>query len=197
MDSNFVVYVAFIVVIILAVFLLFTCSNKKAGKVSSEKFYAAASGTQLGANPAAYDSVAARTPTDPNAAAAGLGPIAPSDVRNEDYNPVTSGPAPAGGVPVGQCYPRDRLTAEDLLPKDAANSRWAQANPAGQGDISDMNMLSSGYHVGVMTRDNKLQSYDIRSEPQAPRIPVSAFNNSTITGASDVLRRPFEIGGSY
>ena len=196
MDSNFVVYLAFIVVIILAVFLLFTCSNKKAGMLASEKFYAGGVQPQLGANPSAYDSVAARTPTDPNAAASGLGPIAPSDGRNEDYNPVTSGPT-AGGVPSGQCYPRDRLTAEDLLPKDAANSRWAQANPAGQGDISDMNMLSSGYHVGVMTRDNKLQSYDIRSEPQAPRIPVSAFNNSTITGASDVLRRPFEIGGSY
>jgi len=41
------------------------------------------------------------------------------------------------------CLNRDRLTSSDLLPKDAANSKWAQINPAGSGMLGDQNFLTS------------------------------------------------------
>ena len=38
----------------------------------------------------------------------------------------------------------------DLLPKDN-NSQWAQLNPAGQGDLANINLLKAGYHIGIDT----------------------------------------------
>ena len=95
------------------------------------------------------------------------------------------------------CYPRDQLTVEDLLPKDAANSKWAQANPAGQGDAAGINYLTAAWQVGVDTQGSSLRnaSWDLRSEPPNPQTPVSPFLNTTIT--PNLLRRPFEIGGDY
>lgn len=140
-------------------------------------------------------SIAAITPTNISNAQTGVGPIEPSnDVGNEVYNPVVSTPM----QPVSSCYPRDRLTASDLLPTDAANSRWAQVNPAGQGDISDQNFLTAGYHVGINTVGSSMKNANLqlRSEPPNPRLAVSPWNVSTIE-YNGVLRRPLEIGGDY
>jgi hypothetical protein len=94
-----------------------------------------------------------------------------------------------------ECFPKDRLTAEDLLPKDAANSKWAQVNPAGQGDLKDQNFLTAGYHMGINTVGNSLRNpnLQIRSEFPNPQIKVSPWNQTTIE--SDLNRRPLEIGG--
>ncbi len=97
-----------------------------------------------------------------------------------------------GNTPNSCAFPQDRLRPEDLLPKDAANTKWAQANPAGQGDINDVNLLNAGFHIGVNTQGQSLRnaSHDIRSEPANPRYKVSIWNNSTIE--PDLNRKPLE-----
>lgn len=119
--------------------------------------------------------------------------VAPAEAEeNEEYRAVdfTTNPLPS------DCFPKDRLTAEDLLPKDAANSKWAQVNPAGQGDVKDQNFLSAGYLIGINTVGSSLKNpnLQLRSEPVIPKVAVGPFLNSSYE-ASDVLRRPLEIGG--
>jgi hypothetical protein len=120
---------------------------------------------------------------------------APSDPASEPYRPVDFQSVVSDVAPE-DCFPRDRLSAEDLLPKDAANSKWAQVNPAGQGDISDQNFLSSGFHQGVDTIGGTLRNANLqlRSEPPNPRVVVSPWQQSSIE--PDLNRRPFEIDGS-
>jgi Ca2+/Na+ antiporter len=93
------------------------------------------------------------------------------------------------------CFPKDKLTAEDLLPKDCANSKWAQVNPAGQGDVKDKNYISAGYHVGINTVGTTLRNpnLQLRSEIPNPQVLVSPWNQTTID--MDLNRRPMEIGG--
>ena len=95
------------------------------------------------------------------------------------------------------CYPRDRLTADDLLPKDAANSKWAQVNPAGQGDVKDQNFLTAGYLTGINTVGSSLRNanYQLRSDPPNPQLNVSPWNQTTIE--PDLNHRPLEIGGDF
>jgi len=92
------------------------------------------------------------------------------------------------------CLNRDRLTSSDLLPKDAANSKWAQINPAGSGMLGDQNFLTAGYHVGINTVGQSLRNANLqlRSEPPNPQIAVSPWGISTIE--PDVRTVAFEIG---
>lgn len=113
------------------------------------------------------------------------------DSNNEDYRAVdfeTENKYPS------ECYPRDRLTAKDLLPQDA-NSKWAEVNPAGQGDVMDQNFLQAGTHFGVNTVGQSLRNpnLQLRSDPMIPKMDgLSPWNISTIDYDSN--RRPFEIG---
>lgn len=112
-------------------------------------------------------------------------------LSTEQYRDAPGSCATGGGG--GACAsPADRLKAEDLLPKDAANSKWAQVNPAGQGDVQNRNFLTAGYHLGVDTQGASLRnaSHDLRSTPAAPRIRVSIWNQSDIE--PDMSRRPLE-----
>jgi hypothetical protein len=88
----------------------------------------------------------------------------------------------------------DRIQPEELLPKDAANSKWAQVNPAGQGDVKDQNFLNAGFHIGVNTQGSTLRnaSWDLRSEPPNPRYKVSIWQQSSIDGSAVANRRPLE-----
>lgn len=95
--------------------------------------------------------------------------------------------------PDGGCFPKDKLTADDLLPKEAIDSKWTQANPTGAGSLKEQNFLQAGYHVGLNTsqgakRNGNLQ---LRSEPPAPKTLVSPWLNSDYE--PDLLRKPFEI----
>jgi len=94
------------------------------------------------------------------------------------------------------CYPRDRLTADDLLPKDAANSKWAQINPAGSGSVGDQNFLSAGYHVGVNTVGQSLRNANLqlRSVIPNPQNAVGPWLISTIE--PDIRQNTLEIGSS-
>lgn len=91
-------------------------------------------------------------------------------------------------------FPKDKLTADDLLPKDAANSKWSQVNPAGQGSVKDQNFLQAGYHVGLNTTQGTMKNANLqlRSDPPAPKMLVSPWLNSSYE--PDLLRKPLEIG---
>jgi len=94
------------------------------------------------------------------------------------------------------CYPRDRLTANDLLPKDAADSKCAQINPSGSGNVGDQNYLSAGYHVGVNTVGQSLRNANLqlRSEIPNPQNSVGPWLISTIE--PDIRQNTLEIGSS-
>jgi hypothetical protein len=118
---------------------------------------------------------------------------APSEpLSNEQYRPVEYG---SGPKTIKDCYPKDRLSTADLLPKDAANSKWAQSNPAGQGDVKDQNFLTAGYLIGINTVGQTLRNANLqlRSEPANPQYKVSPWQQSTIE--PDINRRPLEIEG--
>lgn len=122
-------------------------------------------------------------------APAGPTPVEP--LGNEKYLPVGVNDPSVGTSPIDP-FPQDRITPEQLLPKDAANSKWAQANPAGQGDVKDQNFLTASYHLGFDTQGNSLRnaSHDLRSEPPNPRYRVSIWNASSYS--PDLQRKSLE-----
>lgn len=197
-----------IVLIVLAAFVLFALINyynsKQTSARTTEKFYEDSS-SQVRKQP---------TPTDFNSKDVGARKINPAPANSS--NPLTINDAKRQADSVGpseehgnsdfravdynsqklpsDCFPRDRLSAEDLLPRDAANSKWAQVNPAGQGDVSNQNFLTAGWAVGINTVGSTLRNANLqlRSEPPNPR-GAWPIMNSTIE--PDLLRRPLEITG--
>jgi hypothetical protein len=114
----------------------------------------------------------------------------------EGFADITAyeGPAEFGSAvaPAG-CYPRDQLTPSELLPKDM-NSVWPEQNPMVPGSLKGKNFLSAGALIGVNTVGQSLRNANlqVRSEPPCPQVPVSIFNQSTIS--PDISHRPLEIG---
>jgi len=100
-------------------------------------------------------------------------------------------PFAAGNAP-SNCYPKAQLNPLELLPADP-NSKWAQVNPQGAGDIAGKNYLNAGALIGVNTVGQSLRnaSWDLRSEPANPQVAVSPWFNSTIE--PDVNRRTMEM----
>ena len=94
---------------------------------------------------------------------------------------------------VAMGFPKDTLSADELLPNDP-NSAWAASNPDGSGSLKDRAFLQAGYNIGINTVGQTLRNANLqlRSEPPCPTVRVSPFLNSTIE--PDVSRRPFEIG---
>jgi hypothetical protein len=158
------------------------------------------------------NSVASNSNPNPNLAASGIGNYSPSnpnfntsqmlDPQQSDYDVTnqysTVDAVGGGGSQAGMqsCYPRDRLTASDLLPKDAADSKWARINPSGTGDIHDQNYLTAGYHVGINTVGQTLRNANLqlRSEIPNPQNAVSPWGNSTIE--PDLRQYTLEIGSA-
>lgn len=105
----------------------------------------------------------------------------------ENYIPGTQDPT--------TCFKRDRLTKDDLLPKDA-NLKWAGINPSSAGDITDKNFLTAGYHIGIDTKGQSLRNANLqlRSEIPNPQVAVSPWMISTIE--PDLRPVSFEIGSS-
>lgn len=99
-------------------------------------------------------------------------------------------PFPEAAQPAN-CYPKNQLAPQELLPMDM-NSKWAQVNPTGQGDIAGKNFLSAGALIGVNTVGQSLRNANqqLRSEPPNPQMQVSVWNQSTIE--PDLQRRPLE-----
>jgi len=112
---------------------------------------------------------------------------------------MNSGPGPAnglqtitGGVP-SNCSNQLTSNPADLLPKDN-NNQWGDLNPNGSNELSNVNLLKSGYHAGVDTVGGSLRNANlqVRSEPANPRGNTGPWNTSTIE--TDTLRRGLEIG---
>lgn len=127
----------------------------------------------------------------------GIGNLQGSDsLGNEAYDSVENSSKLLTPSDNQSCYNRDRLTSQDLLPKDGGNSKWAQINPASSGDVRDQNYLTAGYHIGVNTVGQSLRNANLqlRSEIPNPQVPVSPWMISTIE--PDVRPVSFEIGSS-
>jgi hypothetical protein len=112
----------------------------------------------------------------------------------EGFETLTPAPMPfKDAEKPANCYPKDQITPQELLPNDP-NSKWAQVNPQGQGDIAGKNYLSAGSLIGVNTVGQSLRNanYQLRSDPPNPQVKVSIWNQSTIE--PDINRRALEIG---
>ena len=110
---------------------------------------------------------------------------------NGSFAPVNGVPS-NGGMP-SSCNKPNMQNPSDLLPKDN-NSQWAQLNPAGKGDLANINLLKAGYHIGIDTVGQTLRNANlqIRSEPPNPQTSVGPWNLSSIQ--PDFLRVPMELG---
>jgi FtsZ-interacting cell division protein ZipA len=121
------------------------------------------------------------------------GSVRPSEPSsNEQYLDLDFPKAPTKG-PASSSASSARI--ENLLPKDASNTKWAQMNPAGQGEVNGQWLLTAGHHYGINTvgQTNKNPNLQLRTDPPNPRINVSPWMQSTVE--PDLNRRPFEIGG--
>lgn len=109
-------------------------------------------------------------------------------VDSEDVNNTKDNQYPK------DCFPKDQLNPEDLLPTDDS-SKWAQVNPKAPGELGDQNFLEAGHHIGVNTVGQTLRNANmqIRSEPPNPQMKVSPWLQTTIEPDSN--RKPMEIGG--
>ena len=92
------------------------------------------------------------------------------------------------------CFPKDQLQPQELLPGDY-DSSWKEVAPNNPGALEDQNLLEAGYHVGVNTVGQTLRNANLqlRSEPANPQVKVSPWLQSTIDPDSN--RKPLEIGG--
>lgn len=127
--------------------------------------------------------------------------------RNKAYSnsPTVSGPQPAqeggnevfasvgGGASSNITPTMSSQDPSELLPKDT-NSQWAQLNPAGKGDLANINLLKAGYHIGIDTVGQTLRNANlqIRSEPPNPQVNTGPWNQSTME--PDFMRVPLELG---
>lgn len=114
--------------------------------------------------------------------------------ENSGFASVSSATTSTHGMPPA-CSREQVTDPSELLPKDE-NSEWAKLNPMGSGDLQNVNLLKSGYHVGINTVSSSLRNANlqVRSEPANPQMSVGPWNNTTIS--PDNNRRPLEIGCS-
>jgi hypothetical protein len=112
--------------------------------------------------------------------------------QNEVFASVNGAQTSQPGLPTSCSSPNIQNPA-DLLPKDT-NSQWAQLNPSGKGELSNINLLRAGYNIGIDTIGQSLRNANlqIRSEPPNPQVYVGPWNMSTIE--PDFMRPPLEIG---
>jgi hypothetical protein len=135
----------------------------------------------------------ARNAAANNAAANNAGVPDNNDPDASEFANVEGLAAPAP-VP-NECYPKDILAPEELLPKDI-QSQFAENTPNAPGSLGDQNFLNAGFHVGVNTVGQSLRNANrqLRSEPPNPQVKVSPWLQSTIE--PDVNRRPLEIASA-
>ena len=115
-------------------------------------------------------------------------PLGQNEVFSSANGIETSNP----GIPAS-CANVNIQNPVELLPKDS-NSQWAQLNPSGKGELSNINLLKAGYHIGIDSVGQSLRNANlqIRSEPPNPQLYVGPWNTSTIE--PDFMKVPFEIG---
>jgi hypothetical protein len=102
-----------------------------------------------------------------------------------------------GTQPSLDCFPKDTVTPQELMPREDPYNTWSQVNPTTNGHLADRNFLESGHHFGIDTVSNSLRNANLqlRSDPPIPQVAVGPWQQSTI--APDTNRRCFEIGCDY
>lgn len=100
-------------------------------------------------------------------------------------------------IPGLDCFPRDIVTPQDLMPKEDPYNTWSQVNPSTNGHLADKNFLESGHLFGIDTISNtqKNPNLQLRSDPVIAQVPVGPWMQSTFS--PDTNRRQFEIGGDF
>ena len=112
--------------------------------------------------------------------------------ENEVFSSVHGIQTTSPGIP-SSCSKPMIQNPNDLLPK-GSNNVWSDLNPSGKGELSSVNLLKAGYHIGIDTIGQTLRNANlqIRSEYPNPQIYVGPWNQSTIE--PDFMRPPLEIG---
>jgi hypothetical protein len=102
-----------------------------------------------------------------------------------------------GKQPKIDCFPKDTITPQELMPTDDPHNTWQLSSPSVNGSLSDRNFLESGYHFGIDTVSNTLKNpnLQLRSDPVIPQMQVGPWMQSTI--GPDTNHKQFEIGGDY
>jgi len=92
------------------------------------------------------------------------------------------------------CFPKDQLTAQDLLPREDGYNTWQEVNPQAQGALTDQNFLEAGHHYGINTVGQSLKNANLqlRSDPVIPQVATGPWQQSSYE--PDTNRRFFEIG---
>jgi len=179
-NNNLVLYFSLLILLLLLI-LLFQAYNSKCNILKYENFENGQSPADLyneqnnltnNTNDNKYEGIDSMDSNFTN--------VEPT-IQNETTNDVS-------------CFPKSSLTAKDLLPNDATDSKWANMNPSTGGSINDPNLLTAGWTIGVNSVSNSLRNANLqlRSEPPNPQQPVSPWMISTI--GPDTNRKDLEIG---
>jgi hypothetical protein len=102
-----------------------------------------------------------------------------------------------GTQPKLDCFPKDTITPQELMPREDATNVWQLSSPPVNGHLADRNFLESGHHYGIDTVSNTLKNpnLQLRSDPIIPQIQVGPWSQSTY--GPDTNHRQLEIGGDY
>jgi hypothetical protein len=102
-----------------------------------------------------------------------------------------------GKQPKLDCFPKDTITPQELMPHDDTYNTWQLSSPPVNGHLADRNFLESGHHFGIDTVSNTLKNpnLQLRSDPIIPQIQVGPWMQSTY--GPDTNHRQLEIGGDY
>jgi hypothetical protein len=204
LDHRLLTALGVIVVVALIVYMLDpTLGGILAPKAFDEPFetlaqsagpYAASASAMSGAATHAEQALSGAAEHAEQALSGAAAHVMPSGASLDQYAPVGGSDAVnIGGSMPANCYPQDNLNPAELLPKDP-NSKWAQQNPAGQGDLEGKNFLPAGHNVGIDTVSSSMRNpnLQLRSDPPIPQNQnISPWNISTNT--PDVSRREFDM----
>jgi len=97
------------------------------------------------------------------------------------------------GGPTSNCTNKPSTNPADLLPKDN-NNQFGNLNPNESNELSNVNLLSAGFHAGIDTVGSTMRNANlqVRSEPPNPRTLTNCpWNTSTIE--PDTMRRGLDI----
>lgn len=95
---------------------------------------------------------------------------------NEEYASVSG--MTSTQPPVSGNYSANQNPSE-LLPHDS-NSQWSELNPSGKGELSNINLLQAGHHIGTVSQSLRNANLQLRSEPANPQMSVGPWNNTTM-----------------
>lgn len=197
-ENNLVLYFSLLILLLLIIVLFHAYNTKCKTSSSTEKFENEPFPATFGniPQPIASESVADKSQADVNLASSGGDIYKGSDpYGNSSWSRVESKEA-VPSFDNTACFPKDNLTSKDLLPKDAADSKWAQMNPSTGASIYDGAFLNSGFWTGINSKNGNLRNANLqlRSDPPNPTQPVSPWLQSTIQ--PDTTHRELEIGSA-